>query len=656
VIVNKNKTTTFVKSFGKEFFFIAFLFLFASCVGTVDDKNPETTKGASAGEKIIRFDGIVDAYGISHDKVEVLFFPAQALATQITYVVTYDGLAVPYTFPGETLSPDYRGMLKAVVPGLAINTNYNFQVQAIENETGIQSSSDKSVQAKTNSNITANFWGIANVSNLSGADGRNAVRVQWAAAERQGSDFVKKEIDPVNYEIVLLDADQLTPGSFDDGTQPNIKRKVVLVDGKKISHQVNGLKAGTKYFVRVQAIHHGYSLYGADPTYLRESNTRYMEIETLGDNASDIEVDLGTVDVQNGQGDAGLTSFNVTWDLAQGAFDHYRIYYKKKSEGASWNTYKSGKDDVCNGQETNDPAWLCKKIPYTQVAATISDLSPFTDYDVFVTICLNVTCGPAAGANFLEYQTNPPYNTDPGTAAFAGIEEIQQPKYYWALGEIYLKFTPPDLSTGVADGLLVEVKERSGAAEGPIAADTFLNHPTDANGTELFVPPFDFANDDEVIVRGIIPGAVDDYCFSLIPYIWKDVAGTPTVEERRAGEVITCIKPRVQAPTAEEFLGIDQFNIDSGISAVTLSWLTPSGGIYDKFVIWIRNDGGVFNFAEARANNAAYTRYEVPFGTSTFTAPFLATGNYKFGVLTQFSGTGDYSEDVPASVVNVDIP
>jgi hypothetical protein len=564
--VNKSVFTKVSKGI---IFLTGILFLLPACVGTVEDKNPPTTKGAQVNNKVSQFEGIVGAYPISHSKVEILFNPAIGLAFNLTYVITYDGLNIPFTFPGETLSPDYRGHLKVIIGGLSINTNYNFQVQVIDDLSGLSSLSDKSILVKTYSNIASNFWGITNTSNLSGVDGRNAISVNWAAAERQGSDFVKKEIDPINYEIILLDSDQLSPASFDDETQPAAKRKVVLVDGAKISHQVNGLQAGTKYYVRVQCIHHGYSLYGADPTYLRDSNSKYLEIETLGDNSSDIEVDLNLFTVTTAQGIAGLSSFNILWDIAQGAFDHYRIYYKPKAEGPAWSTYKTSKDDICDGQESNagnPPTWFCKKINFANSTSTITDLIPFTEYDIQVVICLNNTCNSIPGVNFLEYVSAGPYETDPGTAVFSGIKDpILQPLYFWALGEIYLEFTPPDLNTGVADGLLVKVNERLMSPDGP-GANTYLNHPVDPNTTSLFIPPFDYVSDNVVIVRGVIPGSEEPYCFSLVPYVWKGGVVEPRLED----EIIRCISVKIESPLSSEYAGIDFFSFDSGINMVSL--------------------------------------------------------------------------------------
>jgi hypothetical protein len=631
------------------------IFLFSSCVGVVDDVNPPTTKGATASSSVADFEGILAAYPVAHSKVEVIFNPAFGLARDLTYIVTYDGLPIPYTFPGETLDTDYRGYLKVTIGDLAINNPYNFQVQAIDDVTGQQSLSDATILVSTFGNITANFWGIANASNLAGADGRNSIFVTWPAAEKQGSDFLPYDIDPVNYEIILINADLLTPSSFDDVSQPTLKRKVVLVAGTKISHQVNGLSAGTKYLVRIQALHHGYSEYGTDPNYQRDSNTKYLEIETLGDNASGIVVDLTSFAVNTGQGIAGLSSFDVIWDVAQGALDHYRIYYKVKAGGTAWSSYKTAKDDICNGQET-DPDWFCKKVAFSESFTSITDLIPFTEYDVYGVICLTLSCNATLGVDFIEYVSNPPYKTSPNIATFGGIEAIENPKYYWALDEIYLQYTPPDLDTGVADGLLVQVKERIGATvEGPIASDVYLNHPVEANGSYLFVPPFNFVTDTEITVRGILPNVADDYCFSVVPYLWKGGVVVPSLE----GESVSCIKPEIKAPTKEEFQGIGPTGGNPAINEMILNWNTPSQGVYDTYVVWIRDDGGDFVFTEAKQTSPPhpdYTRFEVPFGTLSISLPFLPTGDYKFGVLTYFSGTGDYSEDVPSSIKVKTVP
>lgn len=626
-------------------FFILFALLFlTSCVGTVEDKNPDLTKGLTLGGSKISFDGIYDAKAVANDKVEIYFYPSQVDARDVTYLISYDGLNVAKSVPGANLRPDYRGLLKYTLTGLDINTEYAFTVQA-KNEKDIVSASTSVRKAKTFSNQTANFLGIGVVKNLPGFDGRTALRVEWPAAERVGSVFLPKEQDPVQYEIILLDSDVATPVAFDDTSFTEPFRKVVFVDGTKISHQVNGLQPDTKYYLRVRAIHSGVNDYGTDPNYLAEQNNSYILASTLSDDISSIEIDTSTFAVEIPRGQEGIYSLNISWKAAKGSFDHYRVYYKPASSGSVWSFYKSGRDEVCNGTETNDPSWTCKEISFEKEEFTITDLIPFTDYDIYLVVCGTKACELS---DVVEYDSNPPYKTNPGHANFGGIEEIQGAKSYWALNEIYLKLTPPDLNTGVVDGILIELKERM---NGP-TEDTIINHPSIDSGLDLSVVNFDFKAATEITISGVSLNEFEPYCFALVPFYFD--AGN--IVENRSNVVTKCILPRVEAPTEEQFPGLANAVLDNTTNTITLNWLAPLGGVYQGFSVFVRADGGNFLFSEAKNGNPSYVRVDLPFGASSYQIPFLAPGNYKLGVLTYYNdGVSEIFSDTNTNVQSITV-
>jgi len=605
---------------------------FLSCVGTVEDKNPSTTKGASAQTSPLYFDGIFKATAITNDKVEIFFYPAVGDPRLFTYLVYYDGGSQPISVPGATLRTDYRGLLKTTVTGLQTGTNYSFNVQVVDS-TGNRSTSTLVQTTKTFSNLTANFPGVSIVRNLSGADGRNALRVEWPAAERIGSIFSPKEIDPSQYEISVINADELTPDSFDDTSIGEPNRKVIYVSDNKIAHNVDGLKAGTKYYIRVRCMHFGYSKNGANSSYKREENSNYFLAQTLSDQIGDIDVDLSLYNVDSAPGAAGLSSFNVSWDPARAAFSEYRVYYRKMSEGVAWSSYRLGRDDNCNGVETNDPAWSCKKVSYSVSSTPITDLEPYTNYEVVTVICGNSTC---SFADSVDYYHNSPYRTDPGTAAFGGIEEIFPARNYWALDEVYLKYTPPDLSSGVIDGLIVRIKTSTETKD--------LNNPDPAasNTSSYSVSVFDFAIDNEVTVKGIDAFSGQNYCFNLLPYVWDN----GVVDIKTDNVVEKCITPAITMPLVVEFPGLklDSISPDTVANSIVLSWDTPLGGIYNQFTIFVRITPGVFSFGEAiNPTDPNYVSVNVPYGENSYSINFLPEGVYQFGVLSNYDVTGGYS-------------
>lgn len=605
-----------------------------SCLGKVEDANSKLTKGVNSGDTVLSFEGIVEAVPIAPDKVEVYFAPSVVDAADVTYIISYDGALNPITVPGQTLVPDYRGLLRYTVKNLEINTSYLFNVQA-RNIDGEQSVNDALYSAKTFGNETANFFGIGNVRNLSGSDSKNSLLVEWPAAEIVGG-FIPDDIDPSKYEIVLINSDLATPIAFDDESFSAPARIVSYVSSTKVSQQINGLLPGTIYYVRVRAIHHGFNTYGSDPSYRVEENNRYLVAETLSDSSSDINVDLDSFEVEVPSDQTGRSSLNLAWSQGVGAIDHYRIYYKENSTGSGWSIYKNGRDDICNGQEVSDSAYYCKQVSFDVGQTKIVELSAYTDYEVYLLLCLNSACTPGS---FIEYTSSGVYRTSPPNASFSGVTEILSPRYYWALNEVYLKYTPVDLSTGVMDGLLVEIKARS---TGEPSVDTFINHPDWSNPTAITNSDIDYFNDDEVSIRGLDMSSIEEYCFSLIPYVYIDNVVTPN----RSSEVTRCVLPRIEAPSVEDFPGFSgNLQFDAASATSTLTWLPPEKGVFDKYIIYLKHSGGsAFNFSDAIGGSTDYLRFEVDYSEISYTLAFMPSGNYTFGILTYLSQEDLYSE------------
>ena len=615
-----------------------------SCVGTVEDKNPETTKGSSAPITPFNFEGIFDAVAISPEKVEVFFYPASGSPTDLTYVVNYDGSPLPSTFPAATLRPDYRGLLKATIANLTINTFYTFSVQ-VKNSIGSISSNTITQTVRTFSNVTCDFPAISRIGNLSGEEGRNALRIDWPEARREGSEFVKKPIDPDQYEIVALDSGSLTPAAFDDEFFGEPQRKVKIIDGKKISHQLNGLQPGTEYFVRVRCIHYDFNQNGSDVGYKREQNSEYLVGETFSDDLSSIDVDLTDFDVSPANGAAGLNAFDVSWDPAEGAFSEYRIYYRNINDSDGplpWSSFKASKNDVCNGEEPSNPGWFCKKVNFSESSVVLADLDSLADFEVVGVICLTNDC---SNGNFLEYVSNSPYRTFPGLSSFGGITSIDLSTSLFDLSTVYLNFTPPDLNSGASDGLLVEAKARA-----PLVDDSFLNHPTEPNITNLSFESFDYTQDTTVAVSGLDVGG-DPYCFTLLPFIF-DSTEVSGIKISREGEIVRCVTLAFEPPLSSEFSGINVPSsfLDTSTNSATIVWDTPSGGQYDRFIVFVKLDGtpGPFNFADATnslsPNYNDYVKIDAGYGVNSYFLGFLPEGNYQIGVLTYFGLIDEYSE------------
>jgi hypothetical protein len=593
---------------------ITAILLTSGCVGVIEQLAAPITKGASTELPRINFYGVHDVIAIANDKVEVYFFPAVGEVRDLTYIISYDGAPNPISVPAENLRADYRGLYRYTIRDLEINRVYNFSVQ-VERVNGQRSDSTRSINVRTFSNLTANFFGIGSVRNTAGTDGLTSLAVSWPEAERRGTIFVPNELDTIEYEIVVVDSEFLTPGDFNNREFDRPLRYVFRVPGVESSRVINGLSPGREYHVQVRAIHQGFLDFETLSGYKREENNSYITISTLSTDSSGIEFDPSNITARRFDGALGLTSIQVDWDQAVGAFNHFRIYFNPTST-----TFTAvGAIGVNCLASSVIP---CKKVRFDRYSTIVTDLLSLREYEINVAICIDIDC---SNYNLFERKTAV---TDPGIAIYGGISNILNPRNVTRLNEIYLQTEPPDVTSGNIDGLLVEVKARADV-NGP-STDVILNHPTIPNTSNLSLGDFDFETVTEFVVSGIVTGSPDPYCFSAFPYVYED----SILVEKRENEIIRCHNPQLEVPTIEQFAGLQDILTDNFTNTVDLFWESPSGGLASQIRVFVRSDGGQFNFSQAVSMNAAYTMFTVGISETQLTIPFLPPGNYSFGVLT----------------------
>jgi hypothetical protein len=587
-----------------------------ACVGTIEDTELKQTKTVPTSLAPLKFDGISAATAIASDKVEVYFFPASGDPANMAYEINYDGISTPIAVLGDTLRANYQGLLRFMVTGLGTNQTYNFEVQVKNVKTGQRSNSTKQETATTFGNITANFLGIQNVQTMPGLAGMNSVKVSWSEAEKQGSVFVPKEIDATNYEVTLINGDILNPGSMNDNGFSDPLRKVVLIAPENIQAVVGGLLSDTLYHVQVRAIHHGFTLYGADLNYQREENTKYLSLKTLSADLTDLQFDEESFTVALSPGASGLQSIQTSWVPANGAFDHYRVYYTS-DVGVNLSLYSP--DNICDGAEVNDPNVFCKQVDFDKFSATIVDMSINTLYNTMLAVCQSIYCEPAKR----QTSTIRTITTTPSLAVYSGILEIKPARSLVKLDHLNLIANAPEIGTGVIDGIIIEYKH-------PTLGDKPLNHPVTGNSwPDLYVENFNFQSATEYEVGGVDPYTSTPYCFSAIPFTYE----LGVVVEHRTVEVIQCAVPAIEAPGLDEFPGVQ--TCSAADVNLNVTWIAPTEGVYSHFEVIILPDGnGVFDFAAAIAGNAAYQRILVGPNLEEFTINAPGSGGYSVGVLT----------------------
>lgn len=617
-------------AFFSKLLFLAFFSTLYSCVGVVEQKDLPITKGFEGTRNPVQFLGVHDAIAISDTAVEVYFFPANLRAEDITYIINFDGNTTPITIPGVNLRPDYRGLLSHTVRGLNINTTYNFSVQAKDQFENVSTSNERR-SATTFSNVTANFVGVSNIRNVPGADGLTALLVEWPEAQRLGTDFSPKDGDVTSYIITLVDSDQLTPGDMNDQSFGEPARKVVVVPGTQTSRVVNGLQPGTTYHVQVRAVHDAFSEFGSIPTYKLEQNNYYLTATTLSSDSEGIIYDASVVSAARLNGSAGLNSVSVTWDRANGGFDHYRVYYNN-TETTTFST-ASHLNTTCDGPTTPGVNVPCKKLSFNASQTTISGLSPLTNYEVNVVICVDIDCSQ----RFL-FERREAF-TDPGIAIFGGITSVEGPKDASRLDRVFINISTPDVSSGNIDGLLVEIQPRT---EDSIDEPVLLNHPLDSslNTTDFEVLNFEFSTATSVEITGVNPLSAEEYCFKVFPFIYVDGA----VEEQRGSFGERCVLISLDAPSQDQFTGVASSFFDDATNTFEAAWVPPTRGLFDQYIVYLRTDGGAFSFAQAVAGDSNYLRYEVSKDDDSWSVAFLPSGNYSVGILTYFSGIADAND------------
>jgi len=648
--------------------------IFVSCVGTVEDKNPETTKASPAKTSPMSFVGIDRVIPIANDKAEVYFLAAAGPnAKNVTYIINYDGLAEPLTVSGTFLRTRHdNGLLMHTVSGLTAATQYTFEVQAKNETTGEISSSTESRTATTFSNITSDFDGISSVENLPGSLGTTNLRINWPEAYK-GNPIFPVDKDVIEYTVVLatdigyLDTNRLPPERFE-----------VPVSGDVISYVAGGLAGGTKYYVRVRATHRGVQTgdNSSNPNYKREENNKYVEASTLSNDPPVFNANERTLEKASGA--AAKSSLNITWGQVSGTFDHFRVYYAPVSLAQIQNF-----DYVENECSPNTPYGsnnaYCRKLDFTENATTLTDLIPYKNYYAKVIVCRSATCNdPILDPVPLGFSPIS-QSMAPNVAGFGGITNIAPARDSAGIDQIFLQFDAPITDTGILDGLVVKVF----ANGDDVSQNYFLNIP-DLNNDDVFdnddfadyplseiqagvagtvsalrqtpfeVLEFDYTKDLEIAVSGFNPLDVKTYSFLVAPYIVSPDGEAYIYEGDSTPEEFS---PAIVTPNAEEFVGVDELSCDS-TQSITVKWDEPEGGIFSEYrVYWKQSTSFSFTVATgATAEANGYFSATVPKSSDQYTIPFLGGGDYTVGVLTNLPlGVNYFSSTSPSAYQTINV-
>ncbi|PIK14824.1 hypothetical protein [Halobacteriovorax sp. JY17] len=606
----------------KSIYILLFLLVLTSCVGTVEDKNEKTTFSSAGKTLEINFSGIEDAKAISHDKAEVSFFPASGGSGDYTYLIYRDGVVAPITYLDESLETNYKGLYKVTINGLKADTNYNFEVQVLDNETTARSLSTELRATTTYTKQSCDFYGIANVKLPPGLDSTSSIIVNWPEATVVGTPTKPFDGDPYQYVITLLDSDLLSADDMNDVSLNDSDGRFQYYQQSGNSKTIYGLQPNKKYFVQVRCEHVGYTNNKGDLTYKVESNTNILDITTSSGSAGDLVFEDGLFNVKLNSGDLGKQSFIASWKAAAGTFDHYRLYYR--AGALTTGTVPP----LCVYDGTTGT--YCSKIAFDQTTAVVSGLVQDATYNVQLLVCVDANCTPENKKS----SSIIPITMKPSLGVFGGITGILRGQNTNEVNKMKFKFDTPDFSTGVIDGLIVEWVDNS--------AGKILNDPDILNNTGISVnEDIDLTTDTEIEIDGFNPFASNDYCFNLYPYILNNSGVREYTPEGNPDVTSYCISTDLNTGVhikMPDDLGATCLPTSS--YSIRVDFLSPLSGVFSHYeVFWKKGNLASFNLNDAIAETAGYSRILVPnTDSSVELAPLLSGQNYTIGVVGYYFG------------------
>ncbi len=627
----------------------------ASCIGTVKDSNLKTTNilNSSSSAAAVSFNGLIKATAISNDKIELQFSPADG-ADEIVYEIYVNNSPIPIKVNSRSLILNSSGNYLTTITSLQTNSTYSFNMRATP--AGVTSDAkldpNKSLTATTFNNKTADFLGISSVALSAGEAGRDSVIVKWNPATITGTAINLKDTDPVQYQITYIsqlggianinNVNYTGPDRFTVYT-PAIVNTPPALD-RDSSYTISGLNPGSTYYFQVRAIHKGYIDNGTDPLYKKEENTRFAKITTLS-SAGVFDFNGSQVLLTHPLAEPGLTALDISWLPAAGEFNHYRICYKKV---ANSNAAGAPTSDLLTDSDIDvilNNAAFCIQQPAEATNYRLSGLDSYAYYQIKVLACRTALCVSTDRINSALMQARVLTNI----AQFSGILKVANPIDDTKLNEVQMTFDAPITSSGYLTRMklycynnlndtspaLLPTDGTTSAASGK----TLCNGITVSSTFPSTLSDFSTFTSASLQFTTPIDGS-RTYCLSLVPVIESPYL----VQENLAGAVIKCFTPQIKTPNIVQFQGKNPTCSTLAGQDLGITWATPTGGLYSKFVIFYKqkNQGSdFFSFSDAVAayvaNNASSPYKWVDNIDSALVAYNIANltpgKNYSIGIL-----------------------
>lgn len=631
-----------------------------SCVGTVEQANPSKTAYFEPKTDTFEYQGLYSATPISHDKIEIEFYPSKGFADGIFYYLyVNDGNAIllDQTTVDESSGGRYRYLLK----GLSINSVYKVRIAIVSTIDDTKSTNEKVLTAQTFDNRVADFLGVNRATKVVG-QGDKSVKVEWIPAKFTGT-FAPTDYDPSYYEIFVTENSPAL--SHFVGDLPVTPEKFPTSGSISTSNDVGfttipNLKPSTTYFIQMRAVHTLWNRFITDGTYTpttipfrREMNTKFVKIKT-DSSSSLIDMDQTSLELSNASGSEGLTKVVATWDQAEGSFAGYKMFWREYTGGGDAETdpwdVSTLQTYIANSQFIA-PDQTSVKLPVA------GGLISYRWYQFRLVLCKTTACpvNDPLSPDYGIVSDMKAIKVQPRLAPFSGITFLRDPQDVNVQDKMRVEFDTPVTSIGYADELEMYCVNPSNYSVQYKMGTTPLTGIVDApNCNGLYLDMDLSLTDNFSMVRGIknintSPAAQANYCFAMTPAIRSP--GFEQAEIPPLQRIVRCIQPEIKVPTITQFPGIKGLcRVDE--NKISIDWDKPTGGVFNKFEVFYRlvEGGDSFRFSDAVAGDPEYDKSALLDATATtYTINNLEPGKtYKVGVLSvaydSTAGTKIYSE------------
>ena len=614
---------------------LVFTVSFVSCVGTIADKNAQSSLNMKGDEEaaIEKFNGLLSVTPVAHDKIELVFEPVDIEANKVSYQIYVNNSEYPYVLSGTSLenSKTVEGNYLYTMIGLNLNTSYEFNIKAIlvgGSKRASRLDPNKALSTRTFANETANFMGVSSVELGIGNRSQDTVTVKWIPAEIKGTSLNIKANDPIAYEVIYW-AKGLNKVS------KQFPNSIVNPTLNKSSYEIiTDLAPATTYFFQVRAIHRNYaSQILNDASYKREMNNKVIRITTANEVNQDLSfINLNELVVSNPIVKRGREEVDLSWYAAWGneGLYYYKVVYKKVNA----TIFEHLQDQIGTFDDVKlDPSLTIVDMTSADLKNTISGLTPKDWYQFKVFVCKTFT-NPSTDEECPIYTPYKSSQIKPVLAPFTGILTISNPSSLSNLKQLTLNFDAPMVDSGHVDQMLITCYNptdhtkkiqlplngtSTGGATGVTNCDNirYLNGitpmPTTKNGFST-LKSLAVEVDQNTMTTGN-----KTYCFSISPAITYTDLDPALAMDKMNDPVVKCFTPKISAPTMAEFPGREDACSISG-SSISVSWGSPTGGVYSNFVVFYKeklNANDYFSFPDAVNEYLANTQNNYKYATVT---------------------------------------